>query len=46
MKRLLMIGFVILQPAMLAGCNTVAGAGQDMSHAGHEITGEANEHKD
>ena len=46
MKRIFLIGFVLMQPAMLAACNTVAGAGQDMSHAGHEVTGEAREHQD
>jgi len=29
----------------LTACNTVAGVGQDVSHAGHEITEEAKEHK-
>ena len=29
----------------LSACNTVAGVGQDVSHAGHEITEEAKEHK-
>ena len=46
MKKLILLTFVILQSAMTAGCNTVAGAGEDVSHAGHAVTGEANEHKD
>jgi predicted small secreted protein len=29
----------------LSACNTTAGAGEDMSAAGHKITNEANEHK-
>ena len=30
---------------MLAGCNTVEGAGKDVAHAGKEVSEEANEHK-
>ncbi len=30
-----------LLPIMLAGCETVAGAGQDISAAGHVVTGTA-----
>jgi predicted small secreted protein len=30
---------------LLAGCNTTAGAGKDISATGHAITREANEHK-
>jgi entericidin B len=30
---------------LLAGCNTTAGVGQDVSAGGHAITHEANEHK-
>lgn len=42
MRNLVLIGVILT----LAACNTVAGAGQDMSQAGHEITGEAQEHMD
>lgn len=45
MKRLILLSFLILQSVTLAACNTVSGAGQDVSHAGHAITGEANEHR-
>jgi len=34
--------FVLLASAsMLSACDTVAGAGQDVSHAGHAVTGAA-----
>ena len=41
------VGLFILFGAasLLSGCNTTAGAGKDISAAGHEMTGEANEHK-
>ena len=41
------IGLVALVGAstFLTACNTIAGAGQDVSKAGSEITEEANEHK-
>lgn len=42
MRNLVLLGVLLT----LAACNTVAGAGQDMTHAGHEITGEAQEHMD
>lgn len=29
----------------LGACNTIEGAGQDVQHAGREISGEAKEHK-
>ena len=29
----------------LSACNTIEGAGRDVSHAGHEISEEAQEHK-
>ncbi len=31
--------------AMLSACNTTAGAGQDLSNAGHAITNSAEENK-
>ena len=41
------IGLVVLAGAstFLTACNTVAGAGKDVSKAGAEVTEEANEHK-
>lgn len=35
------LGFV----AMLAGCNTMAGAGEDMQKAGQKVEKEADRHK-
>jgi len=41
------VGLFILFGAasLLAGCNTTAGAGKDISATGHAITNEANENK-
>ncbi|HTK84590.1 MAG TPA: entericidin A/B family lipoprotein [Patescibacteria group bacterium] len=44
MKKIVLITLACL-PLLTAACNTMAGAGEDVSHAGHEITGEANEHR-
>jgi predicted small secreted protein len=44
MKKIALIALACM-PLLTAACNTMAGAGEDVSHAGHEITGEANEHK-
>lgn len=32
-------------PLLLTGCNTVEGAGKDMTKAGDKVQEEANEHK-
>ena len=45
MKRIILVSLLVLQTVAMTGCNTVAGAGEDVSHAGHEVTGEANEHR-
>ena len=37
--------FLVPAIGLLAGCNTVAGAGEDLSQAGHAITGSAEQHK-
>lgn len=44
-KTMYLISFMILSSVMMTACNTIAGAGQDISHAGHVITGESDEHK-
>lgn len=36
---------LIAASATLAGCNTMAGAGEDISHGGHALTHSADEHK-
>jgi len=45
MKRLIAL-LMIAGSAVtaLAGCNTVAGAGQDVSNAGHAVTNSADKH--
>ena len=50
MRRNLALAFlsvVVLSGAatFLTACNTVAGAGKDVSKAGSEVSEEANEHK-
>jgi predicted small secreted protein len=39
--------FVLMSLLSLAltACNTIEGAGRDVSHAGHEISEEAREHR-
>lgn len=43
MKKLALIA--IAAAAFLAGCNTVSGAGKDVSAAGHAVTGAAQDVK-
>jgi predicted small secreted protein len=46
-KIMLMLAVMSLgSPLLLTGCNTVQGAGKDISKAGDEIQEEAAEHKD
>jgi entericidin B len=40
-KRVFLAVTLALLPALLAGCETIAGAGQDLSTAGHAVTGTA-----
>lgn len=44
MKKIALIALACM-PLLTAACNTMAGAGEDVSHAGHEVTSEANEHR-
>lgn len=39
MKKIILIA--LAASALLAGCNTIAGAGQDVSAAGHAVTNAA-----
>lgn len=43
--RKLATALTLLSLAALAACNTVAGAGQDVSSAGHAVTGAADNAK-
>lgn len=38
--------FLLLGTVFLAACNTVAGAGEDISKGGHAITNSAEQHSD
>ena len=40
-RALLMAGLLAAASLSLAGCNTTAGAGQDVSAAGHAVTNSA-----
>lgn len=42
MKRWVSFGFVALATLVMAGCNTVEGAGQDIENAGDAIEDAAN----
>jgi predicted small secreted protein len=44
MTRLIAL-LLIAGTAVLAGCNTISGAGQDISKGGNAITNSAEEHK-
>jgi predicted small secreted protein len=44
MKRLVAL-FLVLVYATLAGCNTMAGLGQDIERGGEKLQGEAREHQ-
>ena len=44
-KILLMAVALAFAPIALTGCNTMEGAGQDISKAGQKVQGEAAEHK-
>ena len=41
----LLVGMLIAGVTVLAGCNTVAGAGQDLSNGGQAIKNKADESK-
>ncbi|HYL59633.1 MAG TPA: entericidin A/B family lipoprotein [Candidatus Acidoferrales bacterium] len=42
---LLLIALIIGSPLLLAGCNTIQGAGRDIEQGGQKIQDEATEHK-
>ena len=44
-KILLLVAALSLSSMALTGCNTVQGAGQDISKAGQKVQEEAQEHK-
>lgn len=47
MRRFLLPLLALLAAVpLLAACNTVAGAGKDMSNAGHSLTNSAEQHQD
>lgn len=47
MKKLVLIlvALTLGSPALLTGCNTIQGAGQDIEKAGSKVQEEAREHK-
>jgi predicted small secreted protein len=44
MRRIQLLVAMVLSGMLLAACNTTAGAGRDISAAGHAITHTATEH--
>jgi predicted small secreted protein len=42
---LILLGISFALPAFISGCNTVAGAGSDLSAAGNKVHDEAREHQ-
>jgi entericidin B len=44
MKKLIVLA-AALSAVLVAGCNTIAGAGRDVTSAGHAVTGAANDAK-
>jgi predicted small secreted protein len=42
---LVLVALTIGSPLLLAGCNTMQGAGRDIEKAGSKIQNEATEHK-
>jgi entericidin B len=44
MKKLIVLA-AALSAVLVAGCNTIAGTGRDVTSAGHAVTGAANEAK-
>ena len=46
MKRVLILVVLGVAPLLLAGCNTIAGAGKDMQKAGEKVEDKAQDCKD
>ena len=42
---LILLGISLASPLFLTGCNTMAGAGTDISKAGQAVNNEAREHQ-
>ena len=45
MTRFIALALLVASFAGLSGCNTMAGAGQDISSGGHALTNSADDHK-
>ena len=45
MKRFALMAAVILLPILASACNTMAGAGEDISKGGEKLEKSADEHK-
>jgi entericidin B len=45
MWKTILFGFMSLASIALSACNTIEGAGRDVTAAGREVTEEAREHK-
>ena len=45
MKRFALMSIVILLPILTSACNTMSGAGEDISKGGQKLEKSADEHK-
>ena len=45
MKRFIVLAVVMLMPVLTSACNTMAGAGEDISAGGQKLEKSADEHK-
>jgi len=46
MKRFILLALLMCMPALISACNTMAGAGEDISAGGQKLEKSADEHKD
>ncbi len=46
MKRAIVVTFALILPMLVGACNTMQGAGEDLSAGGHAITNSADKNKD
>lgn len=46
MKRTILLAAILLLPLLASGCNTVAGAGEDIEASGKALSNSADKNKD
>ena len=45
MKRFMLMAAVLLLPILISACNTISGAGEDISKGGQSLENSAEKHK-